>query len=356
MTTTEDVQVEAVSITRRHASNSEVATFKRCRRKWWLAHSLRVTPNGGAAGGQGPLWIGTLVHVGHDARFKALRWGATDAQSIKLSDRAIVSHVHKYFKRGWQFDPKEVELARIMLEGYWDWEAEEGGLAEFEVLDTEREMSMEITLPSGEIIVYLGKADVIARNRITRFLWIIDKKTVGSLLDPTFGLQRNEQMIGYMILLTENPLPLEMRGDEANALHVEGAMFSMLRKVKRTGTAKPPFYARAEVRFNRTERENYITRLTYALEDIMTLRDKVEPFNVPGKIATAAQIAYPTPMESCSWDCPYVNICDMFNDGSRVEDVLIEEFEPIDPLERYATAPHVAEPHPVGEKPHADEE
>lgn len=323
-------------------------------RKWWLTYSLKLKPRSGDVT-EGPLWIGTLVHIGHDARFKALKAGISDANSIKLSDRAIISHVHRAFKRGVQVDYKDVELARIMLSGFWEWEAEEGLLDEYEVLDTEREMETTIVLEDGTIIIYLGKADVLARNRITRFLWVIDKKTVSSLLDPTFGLQRNEQMLGYLMLLEANPLDKEEFGEDVFP-RPEGAMFSMLRKVKRSATAKPPFYGRAEVRYNQTERRNYEERLRYVLEDIVALERKVEPYNKPGLIAKAAQIAYTTPTADCSWDCKeFVNICDMFNDGSRIEQVLIEHYEVLDPLARYAIAPHDVEPHPVGEIPHVDD-
>lgn len=354
MTNDVDVVVTPVALRGRYSSNSEVATFKRCRRKWWLTYSLKLRPTAGEVT-EGALWIGTLVHIGHDTRFKALKAGYTDAQSIKLSDRAIISHVHRAFKRGVQVDYKDVELARIMLSGFWEWEAEEGLLDEYEVLDTEREMITTITLDDGTIIFYLGKADVLARNRMTRFLWIIDKKTVGSLLDPTFGLQRNEQMLGYLMLLESNPLDSAEFGDDVYP-RPEGAMFSMLRKVKRTATAKPPFYGRAEVRYNQTERRNYEQRLRFALDDIVALERKVAPYNVPGLISQAAQIAYPTPTPDCSWDCKeFVNICDSFNDGSRIEDLLIEHYEPLDPLARYERAPHEEQQHPVGEMPHGDE-
>ena len=49
-----------------------------------------------------------------------------------------------------------------------------------------------------------------------------------------------------------------------------------------------------------------------------------------------AHIAEPSPDDSCSWKCQFFTLCPMFDDGSRAEDMVREEFRERDPLARYA--------------------
>jgi hypothetical protein len=49
-----------------------------------------------------------------------------------------------------------------------------------------------------------------------------------------------------------------------------------------------------------------------------------------------AHIAEPSPDDTCSWRCQFFTLCPMFDDGSRAEDMVREEFSERDPLARYA--------------------
>jgi hypothetical protein len=50
-----------------------------------------------------------------------------------------------------------------------------------------------------------------------------------------------------------------------------------------------------------------------------------------------AKVAYPTPTRDCKWNCKFVSICTMFDDGSSAEQALTDMFEEADPYEYYGS-------------------
>jgi hypothetical protein len=114
--------------------------------------------------------------------------------------------------------------------------------------------------------------------------------------------------------------------------HVEGALYNMMRRVKRTASAKPPFFQRVEVRHNPIVLGNYRHRIVGEIRDILTAEENL------GKWPAAHnRFAYPSPTRDCSWDCPFLQVCPMFDDGSRAEHMLEERFAVGDPLDYYMT-------------------
>ena len=39
--------------------------------------------------------------------------------------------------------------------------------------------------------------------------------------------------------------------------------------------------------------------------------------------------------KDCEWDCPFLPVCPLFDDGSRVEDAITNLYQVVDPLARY---------------------
>lgn len=293
----------------RRYSNSEVQTFKRCHRKWWLTYVLRLKAKG--EGGSGALWIGTMIdkmvsryyeELGDENQTVAGAWQAALAQLQITVDEAISA--------GLVVDPLETELAYRMIEGYAEWLMEEGVDSHHVTVSVQEEMAIAV----GPYH-FIAKLDSLVRSEMTGRLWVVDTKTVGSLKDPQFGLDQNEQMLSYIIVASEK------YGED-----IEGGLFNMLRKVKRTSTAKPPFYGREEVRFNSKQRASFKLRLRIVLDDI----DELEHRTTRRSLELASAMAYPTPKSDCSWDCQFQTICPMFDDGSRVEAAIAEWFEVVD--------------------------
>jgi hypothetical protein len=305
----------------RKFSNSEIQTFKRCRRKWWLGwhRGLKLRDEDQT----GVRQIGNRLHRAlevaytpggpiHDALLPA-------HEGIVAHDRMLVvaSNADQFTLDQFTAD---VDLERIMLEGYIQWLEETGADSNLEVIAAEQYVEAWINEVHAAII---GKMDVIVRVRTTGAWRFIDHKSVGTLTQPLEQLPRNEQMRHYTLLqwMTRPP-----------GQRVDGALFNMLRRVKRTGRAKPPFYAREEVFYNRHVIENFYDRL---VNEIATIQDVEAQLMHDPNLNDPLPLVYPTPLGQCSWDCDFVKICHMFDDGSRVEDAIAAQYEVGDPLSYY---------------------
>ncbi len=103
----------------------------------------------------------------------------------------------------------------------------------------------------------------------------------------------------------------------------------MLRKVKRTARANPPFYKRKEVQHSIIELQNYFVRLTGEITDILQKTDMLDN-GVDHHLACP-----PNPTRDCSWDCPFMTLCAFMDDGSDVEGYIEASFDVVNPLRRY---------------------
>jgi hypothetical protein len=122
---------------------------------------------------------------------------------------------------------------------------------------------------------------------------------------------------------------LEQKGET-----VSGAIYNMLRKVKRTASAKPPFYMRETLHHNETELRSYWKRLYGVLSNMVSARRELDK---PG--SDHHIIVYPTPTPTCAWDCEFRAACPLFDDGSHVEGLLESAYRVHNPYERYTKEP-----------------
>lgn len=308
----------------RYVSNSELQTWKRCRRKWWLAwhrglHLRTESP-------VGVRQVGDRLHRALKSHYVpgGPPSGDTMLEALEreiLLDRTKIAHERTDEETRKQFE-SEADLERIMLEGYVAWLAETGADAELEVIAPETYLEAELTEFEGRVAI-IGKLDVRVRRTIDGVHLFIDHKSVGNLTQPTLLLPLDEQMLHYHLL---EQLNLDGEGRRS-----DGAIYNMLRRVKRSTRATPPFYARVEVRHNAHELKSYRRRVVGEIQDMMEVAEQLEHGADPGTVA------YPRPARECVWDCPFFSVCPMFDDGSRAEDMLTEYFAPGDPLEYYLT-------------------
>jgi hypothetical protein len=226
---------------------------------------------------------------------------------------------------------KEVELVRIMLEGYFEWLAETGADQGIEILGSEQKVDVNARFPELPDVRLIAKIDVRARRTVgqdTATLFF-DHKTVGDLTTPTKMLHMDEQMLHYHLCEWLDLLDKGMGGEEAEAVRSDGALYNMARKVKRTATAKPPFYDRVEVQHSTTQLRSYWTRVKGQIRDIVEMERRLDAGEDP------LEVAYPNPTKDCTWDCDFFHICPMFDDGSRVEDYISNNLVVINPHARY---------------------
>jgi hypothetical protein len=212
----------------------------------------------------------------------------------------------------------EAELGRIMLEGYLQWVEENGIDAELEMISTEEIISMPLLDNS---VVLQGKIDMRVRRKADGVRMFRDFKTVGgSFTDFSSMAHMNEQILTYMMLETAQ----NTEGERS-----EGGIFTMLKKVKRSANARPPFYEQLEVRHNVFALRSFWQRIHGTLSDMLSTRKALD------EGGDHRFVAYPRPSRDCKWKCQFFTICPMFDDGSAAEAAIEDAFEVSNPYAYY---------------------
>lgn len=294
-------------------SNSEIQTFKDCRRRWWLTYYRRLKPK--VQDFTGALALGSRIHEALDRHYST-------GQDLLEAHSELVKEDLKKLTDEYRDTSKletEAELGHIMLEGYLEWVEQEGIDAELEMISTEE--ILERPMMDGKVILQ-GKIDMRVRRKIDGARMIRDFKTVGgSFADFGSMAHMNEQVKTYMLLD-------EVQSAE-DGNRTDGAIFTMLRKVKRGAYAKPPFYDQIEVRHNRFTLRAFLEQLEGTLEDMLRVRDALDDGESHFKHV------YPKPSKDCKWKCQFFAICPLFDDGSAAEAAISDAFESSDPYGYY---------------------
>lgn len=291
---------------------SERKKFKRCRRAWWLAYyrrlGLKQEENVSAAS------LGTRVHAGLQIIY------------TPGDERDPLVMLEEWLEADLDADPgnvklkKQGELARTMVEGYLQWLEETGSDEDLRIISAEEAISTPLVLPSGETVLLLMKLDVRMERQSDGAVIFMDHKTVQSFSELEALAALNEQMKTYHV---------------GEALHdpsrrTDGAIFNMLRKVGRGPTAKPPFYGRLDVHHNVHVRRAYYTQMVGEIEEIRRTEERLDAGENP------IVVVPPNSTRDCTWDCPFLPVCPMFDDASmNPERVIHSYYSEVDPLARY---------------------
>jgi len=304
MTTTDPIRI----------SNSEIQTFKDCRRRWWLTYYRRLRPK--MQDFTGALALGSRIHEALD------RYYSTGQDLLEAHADLVKEDLKKLTDeyRDTSNLETEAELGRVMLEGYLEWVEMEGIDAELEMISTEE--IIERPMLDGKVILQ-GKIDMRVRRKIDGARMFRDFKTVGgSFSDFGSMAHMNEQVKTYMVLE-------EAQNGEGE--RADGAIFTMLRKVKRGAYAKPPFYDQIEVRHNKFTLRAFIEQLEGVLTEMVDTREALDAGGSHNKHV------YPKPSRDCKWKCQFFAICPLFDDGSAAEAALSDAFVVADPYGYYQT-------------------
>lgn len=122
---------------------------------------------------------------------------------------------------------------------------------------------------------------------------------------------------------------LDRTSDEKD--RIDSFKLRLLKKVKRTTRATPPFYEEIDVRYNAFAMRNFWSRLHGVLRDMLRAQKALDAGGDP------MVVAYPTPTRDCSWSCDFVKICPMFDSGEAVSELLDAEYAKGDPFDYYGT-------------------
>jgi hypothetical protein len=307
----------------RYYSNSEFQTFKRCRRKWWLGWHRKLRPLVRSRVGAGPL--GTKVHAALAGLYVPEAEGPADPRETL---EELIRRERADVVEAWAHDPQSADAelheldgqndyCRAMIEGYMRWLEETGADADLEVLGSEVAVAYEFA--EGSALV--GRLDVRVRRVSDGVRLFIDHKTCQNFPDLLRSVKTSEQFPTYILL---------ERSDAAlSGERTQGVLVNGLRKVKRTVSAKPPFFERFDKTYNEDELRAQWTRIHGQVRDI----EEVEVRLGRGEDHNFA--AYPSKTRDCHWQCEFYPVCDMFDDGSRAEDMLQAIYAVGDPLDRY---------------------
>lgn len=303
-------------------TNSEAKSWRRCKRQWMLDYYFGYQRKGSDPYNK-PLSIGSRVHD-----VLAFYYEPGD----HYQDRAAAM---AHFKTGVEADlekdvsykkdiKKEADLCEAMLDGYFDWLEEEGHDASIEVIAPEAEM--EVPLTEGTTL--LSKIDARVRDVESGDIGAFEHKTVQSLTDPMRRLQVDTQ------LLTEHLVEFLHQRSIGSDDRAEFVLYNMLRKVKRTKAAKPPFFGREHVRHNVDELRSHWRHVARVVFEIQSARAELDAG------ASHHDVCYPNPTPDCTWDCAFSDVClsGLMDDGSDYQAAIDEKFEAGDPLERYRSS------------------
>lgn len=308
-------------------SNSELQTWKECKRHWWLRyyHRLRQKKDG-----IGALSIGNMVHhvlevyYTDDHRDPETFW---ETRGVAI----LAAYVQER-----QNDPRlpvdlhasmldDFELAKIMLKGYFEDLVAEGFDSEFRITSAEEEVEVFLGKILGDDVWLIAKLDAEIEMKSTGQRAFMDHKSVQALADLPKQIGRNEQLRMYGLLQRMKAMA-EGNGQQ---IFANGGVLNMLRKVKRSSRANPPFYGRAGVTHNDDVYRNFHARVFGEVFNLLTDKARLDAG------MNHHQVVYPTPSRDCDWKCPFASVCTMFDDGSDVDVVIAERFEQHDPYERY---------------------
>jgi hypothetical protein len=294
-------------------SNSEIASFLRCRRKWWFEYYLggadRETPI------VGPLPMGSRLHTALE-RYYSLGIHPVDTwDELVAGDRLVL------MSRG--TDTKDLDsesdMGRIMLEGYMEWVHDEGVDAGLEILGVEDFLEMDLR-PGVKLI---GKADLRVRYTDLRLTRVVDFKSAAQFTSFDYMGAMQPQSMTYLMMDAQQ----REDGDIS-----DGFEFRLIKKSKRSGRATGPFYAQYVFRHNAEELANFRLRINGIVDDMLRMRDVLEAGG------DHHVVCYPHVHMSCTWQCPLAKVCTMFDDGSAINEFLDDRFTMgNDPYARYGT-------------------
>lgn len=323
---------------KRYYTNSEMQVFRDCIRKWYLSEYRmlsRVHEDINESREIGNFVHGDIAdlynnpeHVpGSTVTFMAAKLRAQQEKLANANEGAQLLALENIKK----IDAAEA-YAMLMVEGYVQWLEEEGADSYLRFISAEEEIAIRFPsegLPKDgvEEPMLLAKLDARFLDERTAARVFMDHKSVQNFKDRETWAHLDPQFLYYSLI--DWLLLLEQEVDDPDGQWTDGGIINMLRRVKRTGSAKPPFFKRMEVRHSMIELRNYFVRVAGEITRIQQT-----------ELALAQGVDHhlvcpPSPSKDCSWKCPFMQLCAMMDDGSDSEMYIGAALQVRDPLDRY---------------------
>lgn len=297
-------------------TQSSLKAFHHCRRCWYLGHYLQLVKRDDYGSATN---IGNLVH---DALADYYAGGVHPVNTVRDTAVAMIDEAASPTRA--KDIANDAELAGIMVEGYLEWLTETG--ADYELEFVEPEATMWAELYPG--VILLGKLDgrVKTRDGERRFL---EHKTVSNFADLPRFAPTEPQYLTYDLLER-----LWLLAHPGEGTRTDGCYLNMLRKVKRTAKATPPFYERQDIRHNDEELRNHFRHVTSTAREMQRV---IAALNAGVSYHDACPPSPPT--RECLYMCSFTELCvsGIMDDGSDWRPMADALFEPGDTFARYAT-------------------
>lgn len=309
-------------------SNSEFQTWLQCKRKWYLTYYREKGLKREDAAIAGALAFGSRIHVALERRsygedpIEVYEELHSKAVYDLLVREATVGFIDQDLRKKIQ---AERELGHAMLEGYVAWAEETGAEEGLRLAGAEVVVEVASGIPGVRL---RGKLDERVYREIDGARLFRDYKTAANLTDGPQMLPIDEQMKFYMLLERMDAIAKTGDGPPEPTM---GGLYTMLKKVKRTGRAQPPFYATIEVHHNNLELESMMLRTQKRILEILEARQNLDADG------DHRYWVYPHPSRDCSWKCDFTAICPMMDDSRpEVWNAMLENnYVDRDPYERY---------------------
>ncbi|HEX8321697.1 PD-(D/E)XK nuclease family protein [Longimicrobium sp.] len=304
------------------ASFSDLGKFAQCRRAWYLGtyRKLRLKDEPPT----GPLPFGSRIHAALEAYYDLGLHPAEAWKQLMAHEYAVAEANGNPFIEALD---KESKLGHRMMEGYLEWLEADGEDAYFDTVAVEQalthELPMVVDTPDGDTevtILLRGKLDRQIRRKSDGTIYVADFKTMGNFGEPAMvTLYKSPQPRLYRRLLKANDPDSDVRG----------VVYTLLRKVLRTPTAKPPFYKRVTIEISEVEQAAYDVRLEGAVSELARTRFALDAG------VDHRRIAYFQPGWQCA-TCPFKLPCDLMQSSPQgAEDMLADLYTEGNPWARY---------------------
>lgn len=300
-------------------SGTELRDWARCPRKWLVTWYWGFLPADPAPTGLRN--VGIRLHTALEGHYG---YGLDPLLIIDLLYRTEIE-AHPDFEVQLRAD---WQLSKIMLEGYLDWVAAEGADANLRVVATEAEV--RVPLP-GYDVELRAKMDQVVQDTQTGLLAFLDHKSADSFQRHEL-IEMDPQMLLYSLIQwldSGQPPPLVGQPPQAmpGAVLVNGGIVNTLRRVKRSKSAKPPFYDRHPFRYSYERMAAMLARTQQAASEILAARKALDACggNLAAVNMVQLTVTRPVPLlHDCSWSCPLSGgLCQMMDDGTGWAEALV---------------------------------
>lgn len=306
-------------------SNSEIQTWKDCQRRWWLTYYLQLGLRPDLENPTGVRNLGSRIHAALQAFYEKGRDPIEAIDEIYEDELTILTFKGRDDLYSDLKD--EQDLAHAMLEGYLQWLETDAVDAGYVLIASEQ----IVEVPSGYPGVFLrGVVDQQRQRQVDGVTEFVDFKTTNSIEQLRKTIDIDEQSRHYHLILALWLDQLRQQGMINTQQRIDGAVFRVLRRVKRTTTAEPPFYAELPVRHNPEQIRNTWISVHAVISQILQARAALDAgqdhhYWISKRVS-----------RDCTWKCPFLDVCGLLDDGSNAAGFMIENYVRVDPHARYS--------------------